>query len=203
MFIWFKWGIFFCGNQYSSFLLRQFLMSLGLLRAFVTVSVFEVGSLAPCQGLHFACPLRFDLFGMGGSVRRLNSHQRIYLSGPLGRSNLLSTTRRKSSRRENWYNSDECVELSFNCLLISTGRSILLHDTNIFKSRDSAVSKATSYWLEDRGSEFESRRFKKCSLLHVVQIGSGVHPTSYPMGTGGSFPGGKAVGAWSWPLTSN
>jgi hypothetical protein len=27
-----------------------------------------------------------------------------------------------------------------------------------------------------------------------VQTGSGVHPTSYPMGTGGSFPGGKAAG---------
>jgi hypothetical protein len=27
-----------------------------------------------------------------------------------------------------------------------------------------------------------------------VQTGSGVHPTSYPMGTGGPFPGGKA-----WP----
>jgi hypothetical protein len=23
------------------------------------------------------------------------------------------------------------------------------------------------------------------------------------MGTGGSFPGGKEAGAWSWPLTSN
>jgi hypothetical protein len=27
------------------------------------------------------------------------------------------------------------------------------------------------------------------------QTGSGVHPTSYPMGTGGSFPGSKAAGA--------
>jgi len=26
--------------------------------------------------------------------------------------------------------------------------------------------------------------------------------TPYPMGTRGSFPGGKTVGAWSWPLTS-
>jgi len=25
---------------------------------------------------------------------------------------------------------------------------------------------------------------------------------SYPMGTGGSYPWRKAVGAWSWPLTS-
>jgi hypothetical protein len=28
-----------------------------------------------------------------------------------------------------------------------------------------------------------------------VQTGSEVHPTSSPMGTGGSFPGGKAAGA--------
>jgi hypothetical protein len=25
---------------------------------------------------------------------------------------------------------------------------------------------------------------------------------TYPMGTRGSFPGGKVAGAWSWPLTS-
>jgi hypothetical protein len=25
------------------------------------------------------------------------------------------------------------------------------------------------------------------------------HPASYPMATGGSFPGGKSAGAWSWP----
>jgi hypothetical protein len=31
-------------------------------------------------------------------------------------------------------------------------------------------------------------------LLHVVQIGSGVHPTSYTMGTGSSFPGVKRPG---------
>jgi hypothetical protein len=32
------------------------------------------------------------------------------------------------------------------------------------------------------------------SLLHVVQTVSGAHPTSYPMGTTGSFPGGKTAG---------
>jgi hypothetical protein len=33
------------------------------------------------------------------------------------------------------------------------------------------------------------------SLNHRVQNGSGAHPTSYPMSTRGSFPGGKAAGA--------
>jgi hypothetical protein len=32
------------------------------------------------------------------------------------------------------------------------------------------------------------------SLLHVVQTGSGVNPTSYPMGTEGSFQGVKRPG---------
>jgi hypothetical protein len=41
------------------------------------------------------------------------------------------------------------------------------------------------------------------NILHVVQTGSGVYPTSYIMGTGDSFPGGKAAGALSWPLISN
>jgi hypothetical protein len=40
------------------------------------------------------------------------------------------------------------------------------------------------------------------SLHYRVQNCSGAHPASYPMGTRGSFPGGKAAGAWSWPLTS-
>jgi hypothetical protein len=30
-------------------------------------------------------------------------------------------------------------------------------------------------------------------LFHVVQTSSGAHPASYLMGTGGSFPGGKAA----------
>jgi hypothetical protein len=38
------------------------------------------------------------------------------------------------------------------------------------------------------------------SLHHCIQTGSGAHPASYPTGTTGSFSGGKAAGAWSWPL---
>jgi hypothetical protein len=57
--------------------------------------------------------------------------------------------------------------------------------------------------LDDRGSRV---RFPvgagNFSLYHRVQRGSGAHPTSYPMGTRGSFPGGKAAGVWSWPLVS-
>jgi hypothetical protein len=42
----------------------------------------------------------------------------------------------------------------------------------------------TGYGLDDRGTlEF--------SLLHAVKTDSEVHPTSYPMGNGGSSPGVK------------
>jgi hypothetical protein len=55
---------------------------------------------------------------------------------------------------------------------------------------------ATGYGLDDQGErEFESRYGKKFLLLHIVQIGSGVHPTSYKMGTGGYFPGVKRQGS--------
>jgi hypothetical protein len=63
---------------------------------------------------------------------------------------------------------------------------------------DRAVGIATSHGLDDpEGSEFESQQGQEFSLPHIVQTGSGVHPT-YPMGTVG-LPGvkGKATGARS------
>jgi hypothetical protein len=42
--------------------------------------------------------------------------------------------------------------------------------------------------------KIHNMKFKNLySLLHVIQTCSGVHATSYPMGTGGSFPGSKAA----------
>jgi len=49
------------------------------------------------------------------------------------------------------------------------------------KSCDSSVSIVLGYGLDDQGS--------------------GAHPASYPVGTGGPFHWGKAAGVWSWPLT--
>jgi hypothetical protein len=51
------------------------------------------------------------------------------------------------------------------------------------------VGIATGY-----GLEFESWYGQEFSLLHVVQIGSEVHPTSYTIGNGGSLPGVKRPG---------
>jgi hypothetical protein len=72
----------------------------------------------------------------------------------------------------------------------------------VVKSRDDSVGIATDYRLDDRMIGFRILAGAgNFSLRHHVQTGSGAHPVSYPMGTGGSFPGGKAAGAWSWPLT--
>jgi hypothetical protein len=56
--------------------------------------------------------------------------------------------------------------------------------------------------LDDRGVLSSSPGMIK-NFLHVVYTGSGVHPTSYPMGTRGFFPGGEAAGAWNLPLISS
>jgi hypothetical protein len=75
---------------------------------------------------------------------------------------------------------------------ISFSNNILHHG----ESRDSSVGIALGYELDDRGCRV---RFPvgagNLSLHHRVQNGSGAHPASYPMGTRGSFPGGKAAGA--------
>jgi hypothetical protein len=67
-----------------------------------------------------------------------------------------------------------------------------------YKSRDSSVGIALGYELDDRGSRVRfPARAGNFSLHHRVQNGFGAHPASYPMGTRGSFPGGKAAGTWS------
>jgi hypothetical protein len=86
---------------------------------------------------------------------------------------------------------------------VKFARHLVMYTFPSNKSRDFSVGIALGYGLGDRGSRVwfpeEAGNF---SLHQRVQNGSGAHPASYPMGTRGSFPGGKAAGAWSWPLTS-
>jgi hypothetical protein len=63
------------------------------------------------------------------------------------------------------------------------------------ESPDGSVGIALGYGLDDRGSRDRfPARAGNFSLHHRVQNGSGAHPASYPMGTRGSFTGGKAAG---------
>jgi hypothetical protein len=60
------------------------------------------------------------------------------------------------------------------------------------RSREGVVSIATGYGLDDRGVGSSSHdRVKK--FLHVGQTGSGVDPTSSPIGTRGYFLGGIII----------
>jgi hypothetical protein len=57
------------------------------------------------------------------------------------------------------------------------------------------------FYLDDRGVGIRVPVGEEIFLLHSVQIGSVAHPACYPLGIESSFPGSKAAGAWSWPLT--
>jgi hypothetical protein len=82
-------------------------------------------------------------------------------------------------------------EASGRCSNVAT---VKLRFIRHYVSRDSAVGIETGYGLDDRGVGVRvpvgSRIF---ALLHLVQTGSEVQPTFYPMGTGGSSPGVKAA----------
>jgi hypothetical protein len=82
-------------------------------------------------------------------------------------------------------------------------RDNLLAGLNTNQSRDSSVGIVLGYGLDDRGSRVRfPARAGNFFLRHRIQNGSGAHPASYLMGTRDSFPGGKAAGEWSRPLTS-
>jgi hypothetical protein len=56
----------------------------------------------------------------------------------------------------------------------------------------SSVSIVSGYGLDNRAIEVRSpAESKDFSSSLCVQTGSGAHPASCPMGTGGHFPGGK------------
>jgi hypothetical protein len=60
-------------------------------------------------------------------------------------------------------------------------------------SRGSSVIKLSVYGLDDRAIEVRSpAEARDFSSSLCVQTGSGAHPASCTMGTGGPFPGGKS-----------
>jgi hypothetical protein len=67
----------------------------------------------------------------------------------------------------------------------------------LFVSRGSSGSIVSDYGLEDRVIEVRSPTgAEDFSSSTYIQTGSEAHPASYPsypMGTGGPFPGGKAM----------
>jgi hypothetical protein len=87
-----------------------------------------------------------------------------------------------------WFCSSTVVNFLW-CKICFYCYFIMLHGSpSIVRSCDSSVSIALSYGLDDWGSRF---RFPagagKFYPHHRVQNGSGAHPASYSVGTGGSF----------------
>jgi hypothetical protein len=77
------------------------------------------------------------------------------------------------------------------------------YEYKTYHSRCSSVSNVTSLRVERMQFGSQQRQGRDLFYLrHRVRTGSGAHPVSYPMGNGSSFTAGKAVGTWSWPLTS-
>jgi hypothetical protein len=72
-----------------------------------------------------------------------------------------------------------------------------------FRSRDSVVGIPAGYGLDDKEIGVRVPVGSRIFTFHVVQTGSGVHPTSYTMDTGGTFPGVKWQGRESDNSTSN
>jgi hypothetical protein len=62
-------------------------------------------------------------------------------------------------------------------------------------SRDSSVGIATGCGLDDGGFRVRVPVGSRIFNSPRVRVGSGAHPASYPMGTGGTFLGGKAARA--------
>jgi hypothetical protein len=72
-------------------------------------------------------------------------------------------------------------------------RISLIHiHTILTMSRGSSGSIVSDYGLEDRAIEVRSPTGADFSSSPCVRTGTGAHLASYPMGTGGPFPGSKA-----------
>jgi hypothetical protein len=77
------------------------------------------------------------------------------------------------------------------------------HSINHLGYVNSSVCIATGYGLDYLQVGARVPVGSRFFFLHVDQAGTEAYPASYPKGTGGSFPWGKAAGAWNWPLTPN
>jgi hypothetical protein len=70
-------------------------------------------------------------------------------------------------------------------LLVFTEHILYIHIHILYVSWGSVVGIATAYGLDDRVVGVRVPVESEFSLLHIILTGSGAHPASYPMGTGG------------------
>jgi hypothetical protein len=85
----------------------------------------------------------------------------------------------------------------------NTVLDILMHLCSLCGDMIAQSIKWLCYGLDNRQTLVQFPALARYFSLHQsVQTGSGAHPTSCPVGTGGSITGDKAAGTWSWQLTS-
>jgi hypothetical protein len=88
--------------------------------------------------------------------------------------------------------------MSIKSLIMFSSHLRLGFPNGLFVSGSQARGKETYDDDDDDDDDYDSRDSSvdgNFSLHHRVQNGCGAHPASYPMGTRGSFLGGKAAGA--------
>jgi hypothetical protein len=88
--------------------------------------------------------------------------------------------RRRSERKPYFHNQGGSKSVNFFII------RVLYHINYVYekiKSRDSAVGIVTGYRLDDREVGVQVPVGSRISLLQVVQTGSGIHTTSYTVGT--------------------
>jgi len=131
------------------------------------------------SGDKWSCSHECRIYSWCPLVRGLGGHQ--------GRSG-------RGDEEKNICGSNASTHSIRSAVILITELSWILHRImSWLKSND---HRRSSVSIKTRGND------EIFSLHHCAQTGSGAYPASYPMGNRGSFPGGKAAGAWSWPLTS-
>jgi hypothetical protein len=84
------------------------------------------------------------------------------------------------------------ITLGLSCTEVSVPDRTILAQLSV----DTSVGYGLGGWSSIPGMS------KKYSVLLSVPTGSGTHPVSHQVGAGSSLPGNRALGAWSWPLTT-
>jgi hypothetical protein len=96
-------------------------------------------------------------------------------------------------RVDNWDNKQLSVTVISNILVKYIFYTFCRSTCVYGRSRVSSGSIVSDYGLDDRAIEVRSpAEAKDFSSSLCIQTGSGAHPASCTMGTGGRFPGGKA-----------
>jgi hypothetical protein len=97
---------------------------------------------------------------------------------------------------ENWMVPERSLSSHpIRCHITSANESDIFNTLRISHTSSERKVGNGLHKIELAHPRYETHSSLRTRVHHRVQNGSGVHPASYPMGTRGSFPGGKDAGA--------